>query len=61
MPGQTSARWMADAARRTLKKLHIPFQGPFVTSEQNCIYVVHGSILTDREIIALHKDGRLSQ
>lgn len=58
MPSQIVVRRKVGAALRSLQKLHIPFQGPFVTPQKNCIYVVDGCILTVPEIIALCGDGK---
>jgi hypothetical protein len=53
------SRWKLRGAIRELQKLHIPFSGPFITRLKNRVYVINESILTEPEIIASYKIGRL--
>jgi hypothetical protein len=46
-------------AIQVLKKLRIPFRGPFITPKNNRIYLVNEEILTEPEIMTLHRDGEL--
>ena len=45
---------------RTLRELCLPFRGPFVTPQENCVYVVDRRILTANEVVALGKQATCS-
>jgi hypothetical protein len=44
----------------TLRELRIAFRGPFVTPQENCIYVVGRRIVTANEVEALARQGVLN-
>ena len=46
-------------ALQTLLKLRIPFRGPFITPQNNRIYLIDEHILSEQEIIAFYGDGKL--
>lgn len=59
MPSQIAGRCTIETALRMLRKLRMPFRGPFTTPSKNHIYIVGECVLTEAEILALHGDGKL--
>ncbi|HKV23372.1 MAG TPA: hypothetical protein VJN93_02170 [Candidatus Acidoferrum sp.] len=60
LPKQLVSPITLKAALSTLRALNIPFQGPFITPKEQRIYVVDDCILTEGEIVLLHKTGALT-
>jgi hypothetical protein len=48
------------AALLTLEGLHIPVRGPFVTPTRKHIFLINDCILTEDELVSLHKGGQLA-
>ncbi len=59
MPSRIAVRWAIGFALRRLRKLHVPFRGPFTTPKKNRIYLVDEWLLTEQEIMALHACANL--
>ena len=60
MPSEIAFLEKIRVSLRALRELGLSFRGPFITPQENCIYVVGRRILTVDEVAVLCKDGRLA-
>ena len=58
-PSHVSAETELEMIVSTLHRMHVSVRGPVITPKKNHIFLVDGCILTESEVLALDRVGKL--